>query len=73
MVGVESKMVWKIECDCNERVGIKIESIKLFGELKEFFDTQVERGIFKDEEVTETFYIWKGDGEEKKMVCYKVV
>lgn len=59
-------MVWKLECDCNERVGVKIDSMKLFRELKEFFHTQIEKGIFKEEEVTKPFYIWKGNGEEKK-------
>jgi hypothetical protein len=64
-------MVWKLECDCNERFEIKIKSIKLFKELKDFFDIQVEKGIFKEEEVTIPFYLWKGNGAEKKWYATK--
>lgn len=37
-----------IKCDCNERIGIKIESWNQFEELKVFFDKQVNSGIFID-------------------------
>ncbi|PJI08714.1 MULTISPECIES: hypothetical protein [Clostridium] len=57
-------MVWKLDCDCNERVGVKVDSMKLFEELKEFFNEQAENEIFKEEEVTKPFYTWKGDVEE---------
>ena len=33
-------------CDCDERIGIKINSWKQFEELKSFFEEQVEKGIF---------------------------
>lgn len=44
-------------CDCAERVGIEINSYKLFEELQEFFEGQVERGIFSDVPVTTPYYI----------------
>lgn len=50
-------MVWQIECDCNERYGIDINSYKLFEELKSFFDEQVKKGVFNDIPVTEPFYV----------------
>ena len=34
------------KCDCNERIGIKINSYKQFEELKDFFEEQVEKGLF---------------------------
>lgn len=36
------------KCDCSERIGIKINSWKLFEELKAFFEEQVKQGIFVD-------------------------
>ena len=35
-------------CDCNERVGIEINSFQLYEELKSFFEYQVREGIFCD-------------------------
>lgn len=71
MGGAEFKLVCKVKCDCNERVGIKVGTMKLFQELKEFFDTQVKAGIFIEEDVKVPFYIWKGNGEEKKWYATK--
>lgn len=34
------------KCDCDERIGIKINSWKQFQELKEFFEGQVEKSVF---------------------------
>lgn len=48
------------QCDCCERIGVKINSIKLFEELKSFFDEQVEQGIFSEIRVKEPYYVWKG-------------
>ena len=36
------------QCDCDDRVGIEINSYQLFQELKEFFDEQVHKEIFLD-------------------------
>lgn len=64
-------MVWKLECDCNERIGIEVDSIKIFKELKIFFDTQAEMGIFIEEKNKEPFYVWKNGKEEKKWYATK--
>lgn len=45
-----------IKCDCNERVGIEINSDELFLELKTFFEKQVEKGIFLDIPVEEPYF-----------------
>lgn len=46
-----------IKCDCDERYGIKIDSYQLFEDLKEFFEGQVDKGIFKEIPVTTPYYI----------------
>ena len=47
------------QCDCCERIGVEVNSIKLFEELKHFFEDQVEQGIFSETKVKEPFYVWK--------------
>jgi len=37
-----------IRCDCGERVGTKIQSQKLFDEMRSFFDGNVSNGIFEE-------------------------
>ena len=46
-----------MKCDCAERIGIEINSYKFFIELKEFFEGQVQKGIFEDVPVEEPYYI----------------
>lgn len=46
-----------MNCDCNERVGIEINSVKLFKELKAFFREQVNKGIFLEVPVETPHYI----------------
>lgn len=46
-----------ISCDCDERIGIKIDSWKQFEELKEFFEEQVKKGIFIEIPVEKPYYI----------------
>ena len=53
-------MVQVKKCDCNERIGIDVSTQKEFMELKDFFNQQVEDGIFKDVPVTEPFYVGEG-------------
>ncbi len=65
-------MVCKLECDCDERIGIKVDSYKLFEELKNFFEGQVEKGIFEDIPVKNPFYIWSND-ENPKKICAKMM
>lgn len=45
-----------MKCDCNERIGIKINSYQLFENLKNFFDRQVEQGLFLDVPVAEPYF-----------------
>ena len=48
-----------MKCDCDERVGIQINSMAMFEELQEFFSKQTEDGIFQKEEPSRPFYVWK--------------
>lgn len=50
-------MVSMITCDCEERIDTKINSVKKFDELKEFFNHQVAMGIFVEIPVAEPNYI----------------
>lgn len=43
-------------CDCNERVGIEINSYQLFMELKKFFEEQVENEVFIDVPVEKPYF-----------------
>ena len=45
-----------MDCDCNERIGIKINSYDLFIELKNYFEEQTEKGIFKDVPVEKPYF-----------------
>ena len=44
-------------CDCDERIGVRIDSGKQFEELKSFFEEQVEKGIFVEKPVKKPYYI----------------
>ena len=46
-----------MKCDCAERIGIKINSYDFFIELKEFFEGQVQKGIFEDVPEEEPYFI----------------
>lgn len=54
-----------MKCDCSERIGIEINSMKLLEDLKKFFEEQKKLGIFKEAEVTIPFYVWKNTHGEK--------
>lgn len=49
-----------INCDCNERVGVEINSWQQFKELKYFFEKQVDDKIFSD--LTDYDGVWYLDG-----------
>ena len=55
-------------CDCNERIGIEINTWKQFEDLKKFFDNQVRDGIFADIAVKLPFYV--GYDGERNMEWY---
>lgn len=44
-------------CDCDERIGIKINSWKQYEELKSFFENQVHEGIFTEIPVKKPYHI----------------
>lgn len=54
-------MVWKIECECSERYETKIDTWKMFEEIKSFFEEQVSLGIYEDISVTKPYYVGKSD------------
>lgn len=60
------------KCDCNERIGIKINSWKQFEELKDFFKEQVEKGYFVEIPVEKPYYIgYSANGNEMKWYADK--
>ena len=61
-----------IQCDCNERIGIEIDSWKQFEELKTFFENQERDGIFVEIAVKEPYYVgYSIDGEAMKWYADK--
>lgn len=46
-----------IKCDCDERVGIEINSYDLFVQLKKFFEEQVRKEVFLEISVDKPYYI----------------
>lgn len=53
-------MVQVKKCDCDERTGIEISTVKTFEELKVYFNEQVESKVFEDIPVAEPFYVGNG-------------
>lgn len=61
-----------IKCDCNERIGTKINSWKQFEELKNFFEEQVEKGVFVEIPVRIPYYTgYSADGKIMKWYADK--
>lgn len=54
----------KFICDCNERVGISIDSVKRFEALKAFFEAQKNADVFEELKPNIPFYSWK-NGDRK--------
>lgn len=62
-----------IRCDCDERIGVKINSWKQFEELKSFFDNQVKNGMFIEIPVKKPYYVGYGvDGKSIKWYADKL-
>lgn len=53
-------MVQTIVCDCNERIGTTIDSIKMENYIKKWSSENLEKGIFKELEVSTPYYVGKG-------------
>lgn len=56
-------------CDCDERIGVRIDSGKQFEELKSFFEEQVEKGIFVEKPVKKPYYVAR-EGILRKLKWY---
>lgn len=63
-------MVYALKCDCAERIGIEINSMKLFKELKSFFEGQVQKGIFVEESPKQPYYIGRTSKADKGIEWY---
>lgn len=66
-------MVSMKQCDCDERIGIEINSFQLYEELKNFFEKQVKDEVFCDVPVKlPYFYGYNLKPEEVKdeFKCY---
>lgn len=59
-----------IHCDCNERIGININSWDQFTELKVFFEEQVKKGLFVEIPVENPYYVGYSDLDGKEMRWY---
>lgn len=60
------------ECDCDKRIGIKINSWKQFEELKAFFEEQVKKGVFVEVPVEKPYYIgYNINGKEMRWYADK--
>lgn len=60
------------QCDCDERIGIEINSWKKFEELKAFFEEQVKKGLFVEISVKKPYYIgYSIDGKAMKWYADK--
>lgn len=49
-------MVHGLKCECAERYETEIDSYLLFEEIKEFFESQVEGGLYKDIPVKKPYF-----------------
>lgn len=64
-------MVWKLDCDCDERMEMNITSFKEIEKVKEFFRQQVKQGIFVEESPQKPYYVWKENGRVKEWFACK--
>lgn len=53
----------KLVCDCDERIGLSINSVKLFDELKNFFESQISAKIFEELKPNTPYYSWENGNE----------
>lgn len=63
-------MVWELKCDCCERIGLEINSIKVFEKLRDFFNDQVQMGIFIEVEVVAPYYVWVSEEQNNVVEWY---
>lgn len=63
-------MVRKIVCDCDERVGTDIDSIKMLDYINEWINKNLEEGVFEELEVSIPFAIDIGKNESQTIRFY---
>ena len=54
-------MVQIENCNCAAMDDEELDTWKKFEKSKEYFETQVKQGIFKEKRVTKPYYKWKSD------------
>ena len=59
------------KCDCNERMGVKINSWQQFEELKNFFEEQVKKRVFVEIPVERPYYIGYYIHNREDFLCIK--
>lgn len=64
-------MVRKLECECAERYEAKIDSWKLFQEIKEFFEGQVALAVYEDVPVEKPSYVFISKTEKTEWYADK--
>ncbi len=60
----------EMKCDCKERFGVDINSLKLFEEMKQFFCSQVQNGIFIETNPKKPYYKGYSALENKSIEWY---
>lgn len=61
-----------VKCDCNERIEIKINSLRKYEEMKNFFKEQIEKEIFTEMHVEKPYHIGHSiDGREMRWYADK--
>ena len=58
-------MVSSLKCECSNRYEMDINSISDFNEINMFFDEQVKKGIYLEEQAIRPYYVWT-DGKDYK-------
>ncbi len=58
-------------CECSERYETKIDTWKLFEEIKSYFEEQVSLGVYEDISVTEPYYVGQSDAQTIKWYADK--
>ena len=57
-------------CDCEERSEIKVDTMDLFHELQNYFERQVQAGVFVEEPPQEPYYIWHDSKTHREKKWY---
>lgn len=64
-------MVRLKKCECCVRYEADINSLKVFEEIKVFFDKQVNNGTFVEEQIKEPYYVWSNGNDHREYYATK--